>query len=89
MGSLWGVAYILHKYPICEQLSTGKTLKKPKQNKKTTEKLNHQDVVMLLQCFGPGALLVWVVLLGGLGWDARGRGSYWSVSSFRRPLCSR
>lgn len=44
---------------------------------------------MLLQCIGPGALGVWVVLLGGLGWDARGRGSHWCVSSCRTPLCSR
>lgn len=71
MGSLWGVAYIFHKYPICEQLGTGKTLK-PKQNKTTqTEKLSHQDVVTLLQCFGPGVLLAWVVLPGGLGWAMR------------------
>jgi len=67
VGSLWGVVCVLCKYPICEQLSTGKTLK-PKQNRKTsTEKLNHQDLVVLLQCFGPGVLPVGVVLLGGLG----------------------
>lgn len=68
MGSLWGVAYVLCKYPICEQLSTGKTLKTLNQNKKkTTEKLNYHNVVTLLQCFGPGVLLMWAVLLGGLG----------------------
>lgn len=75
MGSLWGVVYILRKYPICEQLSTGKTLKTPNKTNKQktqTEKLSHQDVATLLQRFGPGALLVWVVLLGGLGWGARG-----------------
>lgn len=66
MGSRWGAAYVFLKYPICEQLSTGKTLRNPNESRKThREKLNHQDVVVFLQCIGPGALLVSVVLPGG------------------------
>lgn len=54
-----------------------------------TEKLNHQDVVMLLQCVAPGALPVSVVLPGGCEWSVRREGVYWFVSSCRRPLCHR
>lgn len=72
MGARWGAAYVFLKYPICEQLSTGKTLRNTNESRKThTEKLNHQDVVMLLQCIGPGALLVSVMLPGGCEWGVR------------------
>lgn len=67
MGSLWGVVYILRKYPICEQLSTGKTLKNPNKTKQTPDR----ETQLPRCCYASSAL--WsrsAACVGGAAWWA-------------------
>lgn len=92
MGSLWGAVYILRKYPICEQLSTGKTRKPPNKTKKTPPRRRNSVTKMLLRFFSalvPERCLCGWCCLVGLAGVRGGRGSSWCGSSCRRPLYSK